>query len=301
MATVDDLLDRVPGWAGRARTVTPLEGGITNRNFRVDLDGESFVARAPGKGTDLLGIDRAHEFEAARRAAELGIGPEVVAFVEPDGSLVTRFVEGGPAEGLTHPTRLDAAASLLRRFHESAPITPVFDWYRVPQDYAATARAHGVDVPDAYDRAMGVAERVRAAFGRDAEAPCPCHNDLLPANFLAPAEGGLCLLDWEYAGMNDRYFDLGNFAVNNELDAAGDEALLTAYFGTVTPRRLGRLRVMKVISDLREAMWGIVQAGVSTLDVDFLDYAEEHFERLLENASHVGFDRLLDDAARPDA
>jgi thiamine kinase-like enzyme len=301
VATVDDLLDRVPGWAGRPRTVTPLAGGITNRNFRVDVDGESFVARAPGKDTDLLGIDRRHELEAAQRAAELGIGPEVVAFVEPDGSLVTRFVEGGPAEGLTRPTRLEVAVSLLRLFHESAPITPVFDWYRVPQDYAATARARGVEVPDAYDRAMAVADRVRAAFARDAEAPCPCHNDLLPANFLDLADGGLCLLDWEYAGMNDRYFDLGNFAVNNELDAAGDEALLTAYFGAVTPRRLGRLRVMKVISDLREAMWGIVQAGVSTLDVDFLDYAEEHFERLLDNASHVGFDRLLDDAARPDA
>ncbi|HEY5699032.1 MAG TPA: phosphotransferase, partial [Acidimicrobiales bacterium] len=137
-------------------------------------------------------------------------------------------------------------------------------------------------------------------FGRDAEAPCPCHNDLLPANFLALPDGGLCLLDWEYAGMNDRYFDLGNFAVNNELDRAGDEALLFAYFGAVTPRRLGRLRVMKVVSDLREAMWGVVQAGVSSLDVDFMDYAEEHFERLLGNASVVGFDRLLDDAALPD-
>ena len=290
----------MPGWAGRARTVEPLEGGITNTNYRVTFDDGSFVVRAPGKDTDLLGIDRGHELEAAQRAAELGIGPEVVAFVEPDGSLVTRFVEGGPAESLTRAPQLDEAAALLRRFHESAPIRPVFDWYRVPQDYAATARAHGVVVPDAYDRAMAVAERVRAAFGRDAEAPCPCHNDLLPANFLALPDGGLCLLDWEYAGMNDRYFDLGNFAVNNELDRTGDEALLIAYFGAVTPRRLGRLRVMKVVSDLREAMWGVVQAGVSSLDVDFMDYAEEHFERLLGNASVVGFDRLLDDAALPD-
>lgn len=301
VASVDELIDRVPGWRSRARVVEPLEGGITNRNYRVTFDDGSFVVRAPGKDTELLGIDRVHEREAASRAAELGVGPEVVFFVQPEGSLVTRFVEGEPAPGLTHGPQLDAAASLLRQFHESAPITPVFDWYRVPQDYAATARAHDVVVPDAYERAMAVAERVRAAFGRDAEAPCPCHNDLLPANFLVRPDGGLCLLDWEYAGMNDRYFDLGNFAVNNELDSAGEEALVVAYFGTVTARRLGRLRVMKVISDLREAMWGIVQAGVSSLDVDFVDYAEEHFERLLANASLVGFDRLLDEATTPDA
>ena len=100
--------------------------------------------------------------------------------------------------------------------------------------------------------------------------------------------------------MNDRYFDLGNFAVNNDLDRDAEEALVAAYFGSVTPRRLARLRVMKVVSDLREAMWGVVQAGVSTLDVDFLDYAEEHFDRLLGNAGNVGFERLLDEAGSPD-
>src|SRR5262249_14947614 len=143
---LDELIDRVPGWAGRARTITPLEGGITNRNVRVDLDDGSFVVRDPGENTAELGIDRGHEREAAEQAAELGVGPEVVAFIEPEGSLVTRFVEGGLAEALGRSPQLDEAAVLLRTFHESAPITPVFDWYRVPQDYAATARQHGVEI-----------------------------------------------------------------------------------------------------------------------------------------------------------
>jgi thiamine kinase-like enzyme len=157
---------------------------------------------------------------------------------------------------------------------------------------------------------MAIADRVTRAFaaggggGRGGgsgrgEPACPCHNDLLAANFIVGPDG-LRLVDWEYAGMNDRYFDLGNFAVNNGLDEAGDEALVAAYFGGVTPRRLARLRLMKVISDLREAMWGVVQAGVSTLDVDFLGYADEHFSRLLDNASRPGFDALLDEAAQPD-
>jgi thiamine kinase-like enzyme len=286
----------VPGWAGRARRVEALEGGITNRNYRVTVDGEDFVVRAPGEGTEHLGIDRHHEHEAARQAAALGVGPEVVAFVEPEGALVTRFVAG---EEMT-PGRLGRepvlgqAAALLRVVHDGSPIEGVFDWYRVPQDYAATARAHGVSVPGAYERAMEVAEEVRAAFGP--VTPCPCHNDLLAANFLLSADG-LCLLDWEYAGMNDRWFDLGNFAVNNQLDPAAEVALVEGYAGEVCRRDLARLRLMKVISDLREAMWGVVQQGVSTLDVDFVGYADEHFDRLLHNAGAAGFRHLLEDAS----
>ena len=295
--SLDDLLDRVPGWAGRVRTVEPLEGGITNRNYQVTLDGESFVVRAPGANTDLLGIDRAHEEEAARQAAALGIGPEVVAFVEPEGALVTRFISGtAPGAGARAPPLLGDVAALLRTVHAGPPITAVFDWYRVPQAYAATARAHGADVPAAYGAVMEVVERIRAAFAASPEAVCLCHNDLLDANFLLSPDG-LRLVDWEYAGMNDRYFDLGNFAVNLGLEGDGEDALVEAYFGDMTRRRLARLRLMKVISDVREAMWGVVQSGVSTLDVDFVAYAAKHFERALENASRREFDGLLEDAA----
>ena len=297
--SLDELLDRVPGWAGRARTVEPLDGGITNRNYRVTLGDESFVVRAPGENTDLLGIDRGHEEEAARQAAALGVAPEVVAFVEPEGSLVTRFITGTAlgAEALRGPPLLLEVAALLNVVHAGPAIAATFDWQLVPRVYAATARRLGVVVPPAYERAQAVADRISAAFATSTEPACPCHNDLLAANFLRSADG-LQLVDWEYAGMNDRYFDLGNFAVNNGLDDEGDVALVEAYFGAVTARHLARLRLMRSISDVREAMWGVVQAGASSLDFDFLGYASEHFDRFAEHASRPGFDRLLEDAAR---
>ena len=86
------LVRRIPGWERAEPTVTPIETGITNRNFRVDLDGRSYVVRIPGERTELLGIDRAGEAEAARRAAELGIGPPVVGELPGVGTLVTEFV-----------------------------------------------------------------------------------------------------------------------------------------------------------------------------------------------------------------
>jgi len=300
---IDDLCERVPGWAGRAREVMPLDGGITNRNFRVTLADRagSFVVRSPGKKTDLLGIDRGHEREAAEQAASLGVAPDVVAFVEPEGSLVTRFVEGRTLNATdVGGHHLEATGRLLRRVHDAPHIAGLFDWYEVPQTYAATATAHGVKVPPAYADAMARADQVLQAFGASPEPWVPCHNDLLPTNLLAGPDDRLWLLDWEYAGMNDRYFDLGNLAVNNELDPASEDRLLAAYFDPVpvTDRHRARLALMKVMSDLREAMWGMVQSGVSDLDEDFEAYGATHFDRLLANASTPEWDRLLHDAAR---
>ncbi|MBL8775794.1 MAG: phosphotransferase [Acidimicrobiales bacterium] len=292
------LLDQVPGWAGRRRNVRPLVGGITNRNWLVSVGDERFVVRSPGAGTDLLGIDRDHEYEAARQAAALGVGPEVVAFV--DDSLVTRFIDGASTltpEEARDPATLAAVAETLRTVHDAAPITAVFDWYAIPAAYAATARAHGVVVPAADDLAMAQAAELHRAFASAPDHPVPAHNDLLGANFLLDGDARIWIVDWEYAGMNDRFFDLGNFAVNNGLDDAGDEILLEGYFGELTNGRLARLRLMKVMSDLREAMWGVVQQAVSTLDVDFEAYAAEHFDRLLSNAGRPGWSRLLADAA----
>jgi thiamine kinase-like enzyme len=195
---------------------------------------------------------------------------------------------------------------VLRTFHDSPAIRGVFDCFRVPETYARTAVGRGVSIPEAYDRADAFAARIEAAFAASPEPAVPCHNDLLNANFLLDpgleAEGDhLWLLDWEYAGMNDRWFDLGNFATNNELDAEAEHALLTAYFGSVTDRRLARLALMKVMSDLREAMWGVVQQGLSTLDFDYVDYAGRHFDRLLRHASAPGFAGVLDAAAAPES
>ncbi len=298
---VQGLLDRVPGWSGRARVVGALEGGITNRNLLVDVGGERAVLRLTGVDTHLLGIDRNVERVAHERAADLGIAPGVVAFLEPERYLVTRFVPGAamPVEGMGDPEVLDRIAPMLRTFHDSGPLPGSFDCFRIPEASAANARERGVRIPDAFDRAMVRAREIEAAFDASPEPRVPCHNDLLTANFLRDG-ARVWLLDWEYAGMNERFFDLGNFAVNNELGEPGEVALLTSYFGAVTGRGQARLALMKIMSDLREAMWGVVQQGISTLNFDYVGYAAKHFDRLLVNAAAPGYRAHLDAAALPD-
>ena len=205
------------------------------------------MLRVAGKDTNLLGIDRTVELAATEAAAALGIGPEVVAFVEPEGWLVTGFVEGAiPAlERMREPAMLERVAAALRAFHDGPAIPGVFDSFRVVETYRQTALDRGGSVPEAFDRAHEIAARIEER--RAADAPVPCHNDLLNANFLDDGER-LCIVDWEYAGMGDRFFDLANFSVNHELDATQSEALLAAYFGECPPggRRGARAHALHV-------------------------------------------------------
>jgi hypothetical protein len=97
--------------------------------------------------------------------------------------------------------------------------------------------------------------------------------------------------------MGDPFFDLGNFSINHELEREEDELFLEAYDGSVEPRRLARLTLMRVVSDFREAMWGVLQQGVSTLDVDFVAYAGGSFDRLLRNAATPRFEEALTQVA----
>jgi thiamine kinase-like enzyme len=291
----EDVVDTV--WPGRSFDMEPLGGGITNHNFKVTFDdGETVVVRAPGKDTELLGIDRQVESAAARMAASIGVGPEVVAFVA--GCLITRFVEGSPVppEVMRQPANLARAADALRAIHDAPMIPGRFDSFRVVEAYAATAAEHGVAPPPEYDWATVIAGRIEAARGRQPEVPG--HNDLLNANFIDDGER-LRIVDWEYAGMSDRFFDLANFSVNHELTEDQDRVLLAAYFGEGhrTDGDLASLRLMRLMSDFREAMWGVVQQGISELDVDFVQYANDHFARLRATAADPGFESWIEAVA----
>jgi thiamine kinase-like enzyme len=268
-------------WPGREVALEPLGGGITNRNFKVAVGGERFVLRIGGKDTELLGIDRPAEHAASRVAADLGLAPEVVAFVEPEGYLVTRYVDGRVGE--VDVGRVGAA---LRRLHDGPKLPSRFDSFRVVEIYRATAAERGVAVPAAYERAHEIARRIERS--RAAAPPRPCHNDLLNANFIAQGDR-LWIVDWEYAGMGDPFFDLGNFAVNHELDEAAERDLLAAY----GVQDHDALVLMRFMSDFREAMWGVVQQGISELDFDFRSYADEHFERLDRTAADPRFRAAL--------
>ncbi len=293
MDSAETAVERL--WPGRAAKVTALSGGITNHNFKVEVDGAAYVLRMGGAKTDLLGIDRSVEHAASLRAEEIGIGPAVVDFVPSEGWLVARFIAGRPIppEEMRSPSMLRRVADALRQLHSAAAIPGRFDVYAVVDTYRTEAEANGVKIPAAFHVAREVAERIRAARGP--QPLVPCHNDLLNANFLD--DGAIRIVDWEYAGMGDRFFDLANFSVNHDFEIDDDRRFLSAYFGAERQADLASLRLMRFMSDFREAMWGVLQSGISELDFDFNGYAAKHFERMKRAAVDREFVGYLGAAA----
>ncbi len=264
-----------------------LGGGITNYNFKVRLGGSEYVVRVTSPDSAHLLIDRQAEHAASLVAARLGVGPGVAAFLPDAACLVTRFIPGRPIppEELRSPAILPQAAAAVRAFHEGPEIPATFSAFRVVETYAQTASARGAVIPPAYRDARRIAGEIEAALEGPEHRPVPCHNDLLNANMIHDGSR-VRIVDWEYAGMGDRYFDLGNLSINNGFEEADDERLLAGYFGQpCSPPRFAGLRLMRIMSDFREAMWGVVQTVISKIEFDYPAYAARHFERLSSSAA----------------
>jgi thiamine kinase-like enzyme len=289
---LDAIITRLePVLGPRAGDPAPLDGGITNRNYRVRFAATDYVVRLPGKDTALLGIDRSAERLANESAAALGIAPVVAA--ADDDYLVTRFVECRQVTAAELAADPGDAARALRAFHDHGRELPTRFW--VPdlvEEYADIVSARGGSLPDEYVHARRAAQAIAAA--RSLSAPVPCHNDLLTANLIRGHDGRLLLVDWEYAGMGDPFFDLGNLSINNGFDEAADRALLSAYLGrSPEAADVAALRIMRAMSDIREATWGVVQGTISELEFDFGGYAEKHFARLWATTSDPRFEEAL--------
>jgi thiamine kinase-like enzyme len=292
--TVEDVIARVPMWKGAsAISVAPLEGGITNRNYRVDVGKKSYVLRISGDKTELLGIDREYESRTQQIAASLGIAPEVVFFLEPEGYLVTHFIKGRPIppEELRQPENLRSVAEILHRIHRMPDIPGVFNAFQVVRDYTEIAQRYNVQFPESFPWLIEQMNDAEAALNMQHLTARPCHNDLLNGNFLLGDK--LYILDWEYAGMGDIFFDLANFSNNHELSTEEDRLLLDCYFGEATRQHLAHMNIMKIMSDYREAMWGLVQIGISSIDFDFREYADKHFDRLMQNIQNPNWEQWL--------
>jgi thiamine kinase-like enzyme len=294
---INDVVERMR--PGQSATVEPLPGGITNANFKVDLGDERVVVRVPGNNTEILGIDRATEVAANRVAAFIGVAPEVVAVDEETGCIVTRFLEGRPipmAELGTEPT-LGAVIATLVRVHRAGSVEAEFNHFEVIRTYHDEAARRGVSEPFDYDKVSAVLAQIESA--RPFRPSVLGHNDLLNANMLH--DGTIRILDWEYAGMADPYFDLANFSVNNELGPGRDESILQHYFGSVDESKLAALGLMKLVSEMREAMWAVVQVAISDLEVDFVAYASDRHERFEVLLAAMELGRLLVQAAASQA
>jgi len=277
--------------------IQPIAAGLTNQNFRVEVDGSPYFVRLPGASTDLLAVDRANELHNTRAAAEAGVGPEVVAHDPESGALVLAWIDGRTMsnQAFAEPGTPARIAGSLRQLHAGPRFRDDFDMFRLSEFYLGVVDQRSIRVPDRYHEALPKVTLIEAALLARPLPTVPCHNDLLAENYLDDGRK-LWIVDYEYSGNNDPTFELGNTAQELGFDAARQEELCAAYFGEATPALLARMRLQMIMSDVGWTLWAAIQAAISPIDYDFWGWAEERWGRASAAFQRDDFDDLLGEA-----
>ncbi|MFO1088135.1 MAG: choline kinase family protein [Hyphomicrobiales bacterium] len=272
-------------------------GGLTNLVFRVEGKGDGMVLRIPGKGTEQY-INRANEAQAAREAAKAGVSPEVLFFDDRTGVMITRLVDGvttmTPDNFRSIKGSPARAGKIFRQLHDSgAKFNFRFELFSMIDEYLKVLSTKDVELPAGYHDVVKEAGAVRAALDAHPLPLVACHCDPLCENFLDTGER-MWLVDWEYSGMNDPMWDLGDLSVEAGFDHAQDEEMIRGYFGSeASPSDRGRIVIYKAMCDLLWTLWGLIQFANKNPVDDFWAYATNRFERCKTLMADPDFARHL--------
>lgn len=289
-------LRSAPGFEtlGAVDSITRL-GGLTNLVHRVDMGARSVIVRIPGEGTEAY-IDRAVEAHNARAAARAGVSAQVIHADPASGLMISETVPD--IETMTpdlfrtragSPARAGAA---LAKLHGSGEVFEFrFELFAMIDDYLKILSTKEVALPEGYHDVVAAAQPVRAALAAANLPLAPCHCDPLCENFLDDGTV-MWIVDWEYSGMNDPLWDLGDLSVEAGMDAAQDAEMMAAYFGRApSAAEQGRMVIYKAMCDLLWTLWGLIQLADENPAEDFWAYATGRFARcqaLMQDPAFAG-------------
>jgi thiamine kinase-like enzyme len=297
---LEHVLDAVPELADPV-SVAPLEGGLTNTNYKVVTARGAYVVRISNKDSSLLAIDRENELHNTIAAADAGVGAPVVAALPEHDALVLEFLEGRSltAEDLRQGDRLGLVADACRRLHAGRPFLHDFDMFEIQRRYLGVVQERGLRLPDRYLDFEPQLRAIEDALRLRAEPPVPCNNDLLAENFI-DVGGELKLIDYEYSGNNDACFELGNVWSESNLTLPQLEELVTSYYRRPLRNKVARARLWGLVAKHGWMLWASIQDGVSPLDFDFWSWGMEKYVRAVAEFDGPDFERLLAEVKRGD-
>jgi thiamine kinase-like enzyme len=299
--TIEEVVQKIDIWRNKSVEIQEMTGGLTNKNFRVDVGDQAFFVRIPGASTELLAVDRDNEYHSSKAAADAGIGPQVLHYLPEHKVMVLEFINGQTMsiESLQAPGMPTRMAHSLRKLHAGAKCLNDFNMFRLVEFYLEIVDKHQVQIPDDYRERTSVLSRIEAAVHKKILPSVPCNNDLLAENYIDDGEQ-LWLIDYEYSGNNDPCFELGNTCQEQQFNADQYAELCAAYFGETQRHLLARMNLFSIMSDFGWTLWGAIQNKISQLDYDFWEYTLGRWNRALEMLDSNEFPQWLEDAQRDD-
>ena len=284
----DEAIARIADWKDKDVRWEELGGGITNHNYIVMVNGGpgnagggKYVLRVPGQGTDMF-IDREVERDCMVQVAKAGVGPEVVHQIDPEGALVIDFVEGEimhPETMAGHPERLKQAVETVKVFHTQAVFKNQIKIFDMLRRYTRIARDNNTPMPPELESLLLEMENIEKATAVDPPTDVACHNDLLSENFIIDADGRMWIIDWEYGGMTDPFFDLGDFVMEHPFSREEERLIAATYCGEMDEGRFGRMMLYKSVSGVWWGVWAMIQHTFSKIEFDYMEWGMERMAR----------------------
>jgi thiamine kinase-like enzyme len=286
----------VPELAGQVLSHEDVAGGLVNRSVKVTTSGGAYVVRLFAGDSQLLRVDRDEEHASTVIAAEAGVGAPVVAYLPELGAMVLEWIEGEAqsAEQIRAGDKPLQVARTLRRLHSCPPFRSDYDLFGSLRAYRRIVDEEGFPLPDGYDDYAGRAAAVETALTARPAALRPCHNDMMPANFIDTG-GALRLIDYEYAANNDPCFDLGGIWSEAGMQPEQLELMVREYHGEPRPDQMARARLWAIACDYGWMLWTAIQAGqgIAAEGWDPWQWGCEHYARAVAALESPELEALL--------
>ena len=296
MPIIDEVAAKIPDWDGKNISITSLSGGLTNSNFKVEVDGTPYFVRVPGASTDLLAINRDNEYHNSKAAFIAGVGPKVLYHLPEYSVMVLEFLNGKTMtkDSLNEPGMPRRMAEAIKKLNNGPRFLLDFNMFRLTEYYLSLCRDRDIKTPDGYLDRIPTIERMEKAMSVNPLPTVPCNNDLLAENYIDNGKQ-LWLIDYEYSGNNDPTFELGNTCQEMQFNDDQIAEICAAYFGEAKPNMVARMKLNMIMSDVGWGLWAAIQAQISTIEFDFWGWAIERWGRAVEKMDSAEFEGWLRD------
>ncbi len=248
--------------------VEPLVGGLCNKSFVVSSDNGKHVARI-GTDIEVHGIIQTSVQASMKAAADIGISPKIIYF-EPS-LVILDYLTGGclrPEDFIEDKKCMEKIVSALKKVHSGSDHvrgTLTYFWpFQVIRNYVQIGVGKNSRLSEQFPEILRINDLLEKAVAD--YTPVLTHNDTVPQNFMFDGDNNVWIIDWDYGGYGHPMFDLVGVSSNSDMAPDFEDALFEMYYGVVSDELRRQLTAFKLILNLREYMWGMVQEVTSELD-----------------------------------
>jgi thiamine kinase-like enzyme len=288
------VIDRMPVLANMTN-ISFLEGGLTNKNYRVSTREGDYVLRISDCEPGLLNINRENEIVNSGLAWQAGVAPAVLGSIVDEGVLLISWINARTLHATdmrTNGELLKRMAGALQMLHGAAAFRGTFHFPAVRRNYLNTVLANNYFIPEKYLELEGLIVALEQALSADPETLVPCNNDLLAENFMDDGDK-IWIIDYEYSGQNEPSFEIGNLAAESGLSEQDLTTLCEAYWKGNHAGKVARARAWSMISRFGWVLWASIQEAVSKKDFDFRSWGMKKWNSVLPELTGEHYYNIL--------